>query len=470
MWDLNKYKNNIAIISETNQDISYADLEILCNKIASNISYRCLVFCLCKNTIGSLLGYLSFIQNDVVPLLLDSSIDNDLLNNLIKTYKPDYYWLPVNLANRISGGEVLYTEFDYILLKSNFKNENRLSKDLALLLTTSGSTGSVKLVRQSYLNIKSNTDSIVKYLEINESERTITTLPMNYTYGLSIINSFLHAGASIVLTDYSLMQQEFWAKFKEKKITSFGGVPYTYEMLNRLRFFKMDLPHLRTFTQAGGKLLPDLHKKFAEYAHNNGKKFIVMYGQTEATARISYLPHENSIDKCGSIGKAIPGGELFIIDAAGNKIDETNITGELVYKGLNVALGYAENSEDLNKSDEFCGVLVTGDMATIDDQGFFYIVGRKKRFIKIFGNRINLDEMEIILKKKFHQIDIACSGVDDKMNIFITDNSLVIEVKKYITNITGINHSAFEVIFIEEIPKNHSGKIMYEVLKSIVYK
>jgi acyl-coenzyme A synthetase/AMP-(fatty) acid ligase len=148
---------------------------------------------------------------------------------------------------------------------------------------------------------------------------------MSYTYGLSIINSHLWAGASIVLTQKTLMQKEFWQQFKDYGATSFGGVPYIYEMLEKLRFFRMDLPALRTMTQAGGKLSPELHRKFAEYAQANGKKFVVMYGQTEATARMSYLPAEKSLEKYGSMGIAIPGGEFSLIDVEGNGIKEPEV-------------------------------------------------------------------------------------------------------------------------------------------------
>ncbi len=174
--------------------------------------------------------------------------------------------------------------------------------------------------------------SIVQYLHLDETERPITTLPMNYTYGLSIINSHLMVGATILLTEKGLMQKEFWTFFKEQEATSFGGVPYTYEMLERLRFFRMDLPSLRYFTQAGGKLAPERHRKFAEYAQKRGKKFVVMYGQTEATARMGYLPPERALDKCGSMGVAIPGGRMWLRDVDGSRITEPRIVGELLHE------------------------------------------------------------------------------------------------------------------------------------------
>ncbi|MCF0142786.1 MAG: AMP-binding protein, partial [Parasporobacterium sp.] len=333
-----------------------------------------------------------------------------------------------------------------------------------LMLTTSGSTGSPKFVRQSYTNVFTNAEQIVEYLELSETERPITTLPMNYTYGLSIINSHLLVGAAILVTDKGLMQKEFWSFFKEGGATSFGGVPYTYEMLDRLRFYRMDLPTLRYMTQAGGKLIPELHAKYADYAEKNGKKFIVMYGQCEATARMGYLPADKAVEKCGSMGIAIPGGVFKLIDAEGGIVTEPLVTGELVYEGANVTLGYAECGEDLIKGDERQGVLQTGDMAQFDADGYYYIVGRKKRFLKIYGNRVNLDEIDRLIKGHFEGIDCASAGVDDHMYIFVTDDAFAEPVRDFVISKTQLNPAAFKTVVIDEIPKSDSGKTQYKEL------
>ena len=287
---------------------------------------------------------------------------------------------------------------------------------------------------------------------------------MNYTYGLSIVNSHTLAGATMLLTDATIVSKDFWSFFKEQGATSFAGVPYTYEMLRRIRFFRMDLPTLRYFTQAGGKLQPELHKEFAEYALEKGKEFVVMYGQTEATARMGYLPADKSLEKFGSMGIAIPGGKLSIIDVDGKEITEPEITGELVYEGDNVTLGYAECGDDLIKGDERHGRLETGDMAKFDKDGYFFIVGRKKRFLKLFGNRINLDSIDRIVKSVYPDTDVASTGTDSLMIIYITDERISDGVKELIAEKTHINQSAIEVRFIEEIPRNESGKVLYTKL------
>ena len=464
MWCLEQFKDNIALIDESGCRLSYGKLDEEAKKIAEAVGRRCLVFSLCRNTVGSVLGYVAFLNGHIPPVLLNSYLEEALLAGLLQTYQPAFIWIPAEQADMFKEMKPVYGCYDYVLLKTGYETEYPLYDRLGLLLTTSGSTGSPKLVRQSYENILDNARAIAGYLELAATERPITTLPMNYTYGLSIINSHLLVGATLLLTEKTLMQKEFWAFFKNAEATSFGGVPYTYEMLDKLRFFKMDLPSLRYFTQAGGKLTPELHRKFAEYAQEKGTKFIVMYGQCEATARMGYLPAEKALVKCGSMGIAIPGGKFHLINVDGQDVTEPYVTGELVYEGTNVTLGYAECGEDLIKGDERRGVLHTGDMAQYDEDGYYYIVGRKKRFLKIYGNRVNLDEIDRLVKAHFGNIDCASAGVDDHMYLFVTDDTIAEDVKRFVVRKTGLNSAAFKTIVIEEIPKNDAGKTLYKEL------
>lgn len=465
IWDLEKYRERSALLDEFGTAITYGELKVAGEKLVSAVGRRCLVFCLCENTVGSVTGYVSFVNAGIVPVLLSSRLERALLDNLLSVYEPGYLWVPDAQADSFRGMKKVFGVYGYSLLRTGYLKDYPLYPKLALLLTTSGSTGSPKFVRQSYANISSNAESIVSYLELDADERPITTLPMNYTYGLSVINSHLLVGATVLLTDKGIMQREFWEFFKGEKATSFAGVPYTYEMLERLRFFDMDLPSLRTMTQAGGKLTPRLHEKFARYAAKKGKKFVVMYGQCEATARMGYLPADKALERCGSMGIAIPGGVFRLVDDAGNIITKPDVTGELVYEGPNVTLGYASRGEDLVKGDEHHGVLETGDMARFDADGYFYIVGRKKRFLKIYGNRVNLDEAERLIKGKFADLDCACAGVDDHMYLFVTDADRADAVREFISSKTGLNRAAFKVTVIDAIPKNDSGKTLYTELE-----
>lgn len=465
MWKFSDFGDKVAAISDDDQIVTYKDLDASALVMTGYINKRCLVFSFCTNSLGSLLGYTGFINHRIVPLLLDSTLNQEFVELLIEKYKPSYLWLPEPVATTYSMFEIVYEIFGFVLLKTNFEDTFDLFEDLALLLTTSGSTGSPKLVRISYNNIEANTKSIVEYLKLNSLERPITTLPMNYTYGLSIINTHLYVGATLLLTDKTLVDKSFWTFLKEKEATSFGGVPYTYEILDKLRFHRMELPYLKTMTQAGGRLSPELHKKYAEFAFQTGKQFVVMYGQTEATARMSYLPVERTIEKYGSVGIAIPGGKFYLIDIEDAMVTEPHVVGELVYEGGNVTLGYAETGKDLSLGDERMGKLITGDMARFDEDGYYYIVGRKKRFLKIFGSRVNLDEIESLINDRFNEVECACTGVDDLMVVYVTNSDLVDDVRKFIMDKTGINKSALRVNVILEIPRNESGKTLYSGLE-----
>lgn len=463
MWDLLKNKDHICLQEENGVQLSYGQVHNFGENFANAAEDRCLVFLMCSNSVGSVAGYIACMNHRMVPVLLNAHIDKELLDNLLTLYHPAYIWVPISQVGQMPGQAVL-TEYGYCLVRTGFGVKHALHDDLGLLLTTSGSTGSPKFVRQSYGNVCINAEQIAEYLQLDASARPITTLPMNYTYGLSIINSHLLVGATILLTEKTLMQKEFWSFFKEAEATSFGGVPYTYEMLDKLRFYRMELPSLCTMTQAGGKLLPELHEKFARYAKEQGKKFVVMYGQCEATARMGYLPAEKSLEKCGSMGIAIPGGKFHLIDANGQDVTEPHVTGELIYEGANVTLGYAECGEDLIKGDERGGILQTGDMAQFDEDGYYYIVGRKKRFLKIYGNRVNLDEIERMIKGKFDNLDVVSSGVDDHVYIFITDEKQSENVKNFVVAKTKLNPAAYKVIVIDKIPQNDAGKILYSEL------
>jgi len=264
------------------------------------------------------------------------------------------------------------------------------------------------------------------------------------------------------------MQREFWTFVREKHATSLPGVPYTWEMLKKLRFMRMDLPHLHTLTQAGGKLSSALQLEFAEYARQNGKRFIVMYGAAEATSRMGWLAPEFAAELPGSIGKAIPGGEFILLNEQALPVKEAGCVGELVYRGPNVALGYALCGDDLARDDDFNGVLYTGDLAVFDNNGFYSITGRKKRFLKVFGNRVGLDEIESLIKQAFPGIDCACDGRDDLICLFLTDASQTGAVKQYICDVSRLHHSAVQIIELETIPRNESGKTLYHRLKDYV--
>ena len=468
MFDLERYKLNIAVLTDKEERLSYEELAVAAKTFADAVPQKGLLFCLCENRIASLVGYVACLEHHIPIVLLDGSKEISVLQNLMAIYQPDYIWIATDKKDSI-GGETIHSYASYSLQKMQYEEEvekPEINPELALCLTTSGSTGSPKFVRLSAKNVLANAESIAEYLEIDENERPVTTLPSYYSYGVSVINSHLIKGATILLTEGTVAQREFWNFMKEYKATSISGVPYTYEMLKMLRFFRMDLPCLKTMTQAGGKLNKDIAKEYIEFAQSKGKRFFVMYGQTEATARMSYLPLEHALDKYASIGIAIPRGKFSLIDVNGNAIDEPDVDGELVYEGPNVSLGYAECRADLAKGDENHGVLHTGDVARRDADGYYYITGRMKRFVKVWGNRCNLDATEQLVKAI--TTSCACVGVDDKITIFVTQEGLEEEIIKLLVTKTGFNNRAFEVRVIDSIPVKSSGKIDYQVMQNMI--
>lgn len=465
LFDLKKFANLVAVETEQGLKMTYAQLDMDASTIVSVMEPRKFTFCLCENTIGSLVGYVGFMIYNIPTVLLDASKDTEIIEGLIKHYQPQYVWCPTERVKEVNYGKPVKEYADYTLLQTG-KRDFEIHPDILLCLTTSGTTGSPKLVKLTERNLKSNAESIAEYLRITEKERGITSLPMYYSFGMSVINSHLIKGATLLLTDKAVIQREFINFLKDGGATSIAGVPYTYEMLRKLRFLKMELPRLKTMIQAGGKLNAAIVEEYVETAKANGKEFIVMYGQTEAAPRMSYLPFDKAIEKCSSIGIAIPGGKLSIRDLNNQEIKTPNVDGELIYEGPNVCMGYAECIGDLAIGDENHGVLHTGDVAKFDSDGYYYITGRMKRFVKIWGNRCNLDATEQLIKTI--TTSCACVGVDDKITIFVTEDGLESKIKDYLCDKTGLNIRAFDVKVVDAIPTLSSGKLDYQSMQKML--
>ncbi len=465
MFDLLKFKDNVAVETESGEIYTYQDLNNAAETITAAMDRTRLTFCLCENTIGSLMGYVGFMTHHVPTVLLDGSKDIEVILSLAKHYMPQYIWIPTKRVDELGHGEPVLTHKNYTLIQWA-DTHYEINPEILLCLTTSGTTGSPKLVKITETNLHSNAESIAEYLKITSAERAITSLPMHYSFGMSVINSHFVKGATILLTDKAVIQKEFMDFLKNGHATSIAGVPYTYEMLRRLRFLKKDLPDLKTMIQAGGKLNANIVKEYVEAAQASGKEFIVMYGQTEASPRMSYLPFEHALEKYASIGIAIPGGKLSVRDVNDQEITTPDTDGELIYEGPNVCMGYAECIEDLASGDENNGVLHTGDVARFDNDGYFYITGRMKRFVKVWGNRCNLDATEQLVKAI--TTSCACVGVDDKITIFVTEDGLEDKIKNYLSEKTGLNPRAFDIRVIESIPTLASGKLDYQYLQSII--
>ena len=463
--DLERFGERTAVVDDRGQSLTFDELAAASAELYSHIGKRVLAFALSENTLGSLVGHVSLIDNGAALLALAAATDREQLWSLIRTYRPSVLWMPAEMVSEFishEGFELLYEAFGCALVATGL-DAPELHEDLCQLLSTSGSTGSPKLVRQSYDNVRNFIEGNIAVCGMTGDERFITATPMYYSFCSGQILTDLAVGSRILVTDKGLMQREFWDFFGREGATDIAGVPYTFEMLDRLRFYRRELPSLRMMMQSGGKLAPELHEKLAAYADERGAKFIVCYGQCESSGTMAYLPPENSLAKKGSIGVVLPGCTITLVDDAGEAVWEPGVAGELVFRGRNVTMGYALCADDLAKGDEWQGFLETGDMATRDDEDYYYIVGRKKRFLKVYGNRVSLDEVDRIVASELG-IECASAGEDDHVVLYVTDASKAEAAHTLVAERTRLYPGAFEVVVLDSIPKNETGKVLYTKL------
>ncbi len=400
------------------------------------------------NSLDSIEIFFGFYASNHAVAMLSRDLSVSLKEQIEENYQPQFIY--DESREKISG----YENQNKIFIKES-QRTIKIAPEIKILLSTSGTTGSPKFVKLSEENIFQNASSIISYLPINKDDVCPLNLPIHYSYGLSILTTNAIAGGVIICGVKDILNKDFWVDFENHGFTSLAGVPYVYEILNRIGFLKKQYPSLKYLTQAGGKLNEKLVVSLHEYTQKQSIDFFVMYGQTEATARMSYFNTKQFPDKIGSVGKAILNGS-FEID---------NESSELLYKGLNVFGGYAEQFEDLaiyHKTE----VLPTGDLAKMDDDGFIFIVGRLKRFVKIVGLRINLDEVEQALKNHFQNTTFICVGKEDQYlqiastNIALEKN----EIGTYIKDLFKIHPAHIKYKFIDNVPLTANGKINYNAI------
>ncbi|GAA2596438.1 AMP-binding protein [Winogradskya consettensis] len=404
-----------------------------------------IVFALTPTELGAVARYLGALAAGRPIALLDPELDPEVLHALVERFGP------VQVTGVSSAPPAGYRAEGDTWLRETPAIEPH--PDLALLLTTSGSTGNPKLVRLSRAAVEANAAAIADSLDITLDDVAPTTLPLFYTYGLSVLNSHLLRGATVVLERGGILQRGFWTVVAERGITTLAAVPYQYEMLRRLRFDPAAHPRLRTLTQAGGRLRTELVQDFAERMATVGGRLFVMYGQTEATARMAVLPPDRIKDKLGSAGLPIPGGS-FSVD-----------NDEVVFTGPNVMMGYADSAADLAKPDELGGILRTGDLGHLDDEGFLFLTGRLKRIGKVFGVRVNLDDVERTLAA--HGAIAAVAG-DDKLHVFVegADADRARAIRGELAAFLGTHFTGLDVRGIDALPLLPTGKVDYRSLEA----
>lgn len=425
-----------ALITAAGQ-LTYAELAERVEARAAELgASRRLVLLEAANDVDSVVTYLAALAGRH-PVLLVGPGDAARHPELLDRYAPDVLATPGGLETR-SG------------------DDGSIHPDLAVLLSTSGSTGSPKLVRLSRANVLANAASIASYLGIRPTDRAITSLPLHYCYGLSVLNSHLLRGAAVVLTDHSVADECFWDLATETGVTAFAGVPYTFDLLDASGFARRDLPALRYITQAGGRMPPEQVRRYASLGRERGWDLFVMYGQTEATARMAYLPPSLALERPEAIGVPIPGGSFRLDPVAG--LPEG--TGELVYTGPNVMMGYAVCRADLARGPEL-DELRTGDLARQADDGLWEVTGRLSRFGKVFGLRVDLDRLERALGG---EVRVVAPG--EKVHVFGAAGA-VRGAAAAVARLAGIPAAAVQAHAVDVVPRTPSGKPDYAALAEL---
>ena len=414
--------------------------------------------------VPSVLRYLGAFEAHRAVALLDAGQDREVLLELVTRFRPAAV---LNADGEPAAGYVAGTAGGPAWIRADAEGVAP-HPDLAVLLPTSGSTGNPKFVRLSRAAVLANAEAIADVLGIDADEIAPTSLPLHYSYGMSVLNSHLVRGATVVVEASGVMGRPFWSAVEEHKITSLAGVPYHYEMLKRLKFDPAKYPSLRTITQAGGKLREDLVVLFNEKMLAVGGRMFVMYGQTEAAPRMATVPASKLADKIGSAGPALPGGEFVIRTDDGGETTAPDVVGEVLYRGPNVMMGYAESEAELAEGDSRHGELETGDLGRLDADGYLYITGRLKRIGKVFGNRVNLDDLEQMLRGAGLDLGAAAAvPAGDKVVVWVEDSAADTRkaAARTLAEKLHLHVSGFDVREIDALPLLPSGKIDYRSLE-----
>ncbi|NEU10009.1 AMP-binding protein [Flavihumibacter sp. R14] len=457
--------------------ISFNQLFIASLKIAAylkiNVGERQNIILVSQNSVFFVVTYLAILKSGNTCIPISPSIEQSNFDYIVNSTGCKTVFVE-DKTQLIKNPEIHFIQNSFVdnllaiqdlpedLFNDNFDNDRT-----ALVLFTSGSTDRPKGVMLSHLNLTSNTESIVKYLNLTATDTMGVVLPFHYCYGLSLLHTHLKVGGSLVLINNFIFLASVIKDLKNFNCTGFAGVPSHFQILLRkfLTFTKTDFPHLRYVTQAGGKLHDVFIKEFKEAFPDIA--FVVMYGQTEATARLAYLPSEMLHAKLGSIGKEIPGVTLAIVD---DQLCEVKVgeVGEIAAKGDNIMKGYY-GDPDATGEVLMNGWLMTGDLAMRDEDGFIFLVGRKKEIIKVGGRRVSPKEIEEVILTVQQTVDCTVEGIYDeilgegiKASVVLKAGSDELNAKDEILKACNKNLSSFKIpqviCFENSLNVNTSGK------------
>jgi acyl-CoA synthetase (AMP-forming)/AMP-acid ligase II len=455
----------------TRDELRAASLD-LAERIASE--RKRLVFLFCGVNSETLIGLLGAAAAGHATALIDPLVPEDVLTGLIEAYQPELVLGAGGLGEKlaaVANGAETSGSFDCRagviewLARDGGSSFPPIDPALQLLLSTSGTTGSQKYVRLSRDAVIANARQIAEALSIDEQSVGIAHLPLHYSYGLSVVTSHLTSGGRLCLINDSITSPSFWSKIENVGGSHFPGVPFHYVALARLGAGLVP-ESVKVFTQAGGALDLRVQTKIRDWAAQRDGRFYVMYGQTEASPRMATLQHADHVRKAGSVGVALAGGQFSIVDDHGAPL-AADAVGTVVYEGPNVMSGYALSRADLDKGDEMKGRLETGDLGRLDAEGFLYLTGRTKRFAKIAGYRLGLDEIE---QELFGVCPVACLDLGEKIAVAHeqeSETALKARVRE-LADSYKVPSSSFALRKVTQIPRASSGKIDYARLKDLV--
>ncbi|QFY10362.1 AMP-binding protein [Nonomuraea phyllanthi] len=413
-------------------------------KATATLRDKGLVLLFADNSLSTALCYLACLESRHTIMLADPALNERAVSRALSAFQPELVVRPPRTLRLPDG----YLPAGEAIWRRSRIDTSPIHDEPALLLMTSGSTGAPRVVCLSRDNLFSNADSIVRALGITETDRAITSLPLHYCYGLSVLNSHLARGASVVLTHQSPTSRGFLRQLAETGATALAGVPLTYQALWPI--LSRQWPStLRTLTQSGGVL--NNVSAYARLAVERNSRFFVMYGQTEATARMAVLDTAAHPEAIGSVGRAVPGGKFELLDS-----------GEIVYRGPNVMLGYADRRADLTTGDRMDGVLRTGDLGSLRD-GNLFLRGRVKRIAKVAGKRISLDEVESAFRALDTTAVVESEGV--VMVFCMAEVDAARELGREICADLGISPAYLRIRQVDNLPYSAAGKIDYQALK-----